>query len=171
MIRCAAVLTLALTVVGGCTSSSGAGVPIPGAGVDTTATITAPEVATTAPEAAPQTVATTAAPVVATEPPITEVATTVAPPVTEAPAPTDPPPAPVVFFRLGDEGPEVSIMQLKLVTLGYLLPGYTDSVFGQATAQGLREFQGQYGLGVDGVFGPLTNRALTAAAQSVNVED
>jgi peptidoglycan hydrolase-like protein with peptidoglycan-binding domain len=173
MLRHATALATMLAVVAGCTSGSGDGVATPGAGVDATIVIAAPEVDTTTTEAPPQTVLTTTPPVtepVATEAPVTEVAATVPPPVTE-PAATEPPSAPDQFLRLGDEGPQVSIMQLKLATLGYLSPGYADAVFDRATADGLIEFQGQYGLIVDGVFGPQTDRSLTAAAQSVSVED
>jgi peptidoglycan hydrolase-like protein with peptidoglycan-binding domain len=173
MIKHATVLAMTLAVVAGCTSGSADGVQIPGAVPKTTIALDASEPDTSTTEPPPETVATTAAPVVepvVTEPPVTDVATTVPPPVTEAPAPTDPPPAPDEFLRLGDENPEVSIMQLKLVALGYLSAGYTDGLFDRATADGLIEFQGQYGLIVDGVFGPQTDRSLTAAAQSVNVD-
>lgn len=172
MIKHATVLAMTIAVVAGCTSGSGDGVPTPGAAADTTIVIQAPAADTTTTETPPETVATTAAPVVEpviTEPPVIEVAATVPPPAAE-PVATAPPPAPDQFLRIGDESPEVSIMQLKLVTLGYLSPGYTDGLFDRVTADGLLEFQGQYGLIVDGIFGPQTDRSLTAAAQSVNVE-
>ena len=74
----------------------------------------------------------------------------------------------IVYLRAGDEGPEISILQLKLRTAGFLDPGYTDGVFDRATNAAVLAFQGQYGLIVDGIVGPETQRALTAAALSVN---
>ena len=101
--------------------------------------------------------------------------TTTAPPPTEpatttAPAPTPPPTAEPTFLREGSEGPEVAILQLKLITLGYLPPGADTGVFGSDTNRAVLEFQGQYGLIVDGLVGPETDRSLTAAALSVDVE-
>lgn len=89
--------------------------------------------------------------------------TTAAPPATDA-AQDD------VFLRLGDESPEVELMQFKLSVLEYLPTGSDTGVFDEATQSGLRRFQSDYGLGVDGIFGPLTGRALNAAIQSVAVE-
>lgn len=86
-----------------------------------------------------------------------------APSATSEPA-TDP------FLRIGDEGDGVGIMQLKLRALDYLAPGYTEGVFDRATADALIDFQAQYGLVVDGIFGPETDRSLSAAAASVNPE-
>lgn len=113
--------------------------------------------ATTAPEPVP--IETPAPSTTATQPSDT----TAAPPATEAPSDEG-------FFRIGDEGPEVGLMQLKLSVLDYLPAGSDTGVFDQATENGLRRFQADYGLGVDGVFGPLTGRSLNAAVQSVNVE-
>jgi len=100
-----------------------------------------------------------------TAPSTTEVA---APATTTAPAP--PTTAATIFYRQGDEAPEIEVMQLKLLTLGYY-SGQANGVFDGDTNAALRTFQGDYGLGVDGVFGPLTDRALTAAANSVVVDD
>lgn len=112
-------------------------------------------------------------------------ATTPAPVATQAPAPSTTAPAPPetttaapaidapsddVFLRIGDEGPEVGVMQLKLSVIDYLPAGSDTGVFDEATQRGLRLFQADYGLGVDGIFGPLTGRALNAAVQSINVE-
>ena len=74
----------------------------------------------------------------------------------------------IVYLRAGDEGPDISILQLKLRTAGFLDPGYTDGVFDRATNAAVLAFQGQYGLVVDGIVGPETQRALTAAALSVD---
>jgi len=101
-----------------------------------------------------------------TAPPTTAPPTTPAPAAEEAPTTTDA----TIFYRQGDTAPEIEIMQLKLITLGYY-SGSPDGVFDGDTNSALRTFQGDYGLGVDGVFGPLTDRALTAAANSVVVDD
>ncbi len=110
---------------------------------------------TTAPTTTDATAASTTAP-----PPETDVA----PPATEAPPDDD------VFLRIGDEGSEVGVMQLKLSLLDYLPAGSDNGVFDEATQGGLRRFQADYGLGVDGIFGPLTGRSLNAAVQSVDIE-
>ena len=102
---------------------------------------------------------------------------------TEAPVPTTAPPAPSTepapattvgsdpeFLRLGDEGPRIGLIQFKLVVLGYLPPGGDTAVFDAATNSAVLEFQGDYGLIVDGVIGPETDRAITAAAESINPE-
>lgn len=116
----------------------------------------------------PATTSSTSAPV-ATDPPATTPAPS-APATTEPAITTIPAPSPDQFLRIGDEGDEVSIFQLKLRALGYLEPGYNDGVFDRATADALIEFQAQYGLVVDGIFGPQTDRSLSAAAASVNVD-
>jgi peptidoglycan hydrolase-like protein with peptidoglycan-binding domain len=161
-------LVLAGLAVGACTSDdSGGELDIPGhGGPSATASPTAPPpvVATTLPPttAAPTT---TAAPA-PTPPPTTTTTTTLAP-TTTAPVVTEPPGP---FYRAGDEGPEIAVLQLKLETVGFLSPGYTVGVFDSATNSAVLDFQGQYGLIVDGIVGPETERALTAAAVSVNPE-
>lgn len=154
-----------------CSSSNGERVAIPGA-VDPTVVTTSPaSVVTTT--AAPVTIA----PTPTTAPPTTAPATTAIPatttavPPTTAGPPTTPPSPDGPYYRAGDEGPEIAIIQLKLVTADFLEPGYTEGVFDLATNQAVLDFQGQYGLLVDGVVGPATERALTAAALSVDVED
>jgi hypothetical protein len=152
----------------GCTSGTEA-VPVPVADAEVTASVELPPTAAPPDTPAPmiEQATTTAAPVPTETPAPSTVApqpgTTVAPPATD-------PPSEEVFLRLGDEGPEIGAMQLKLSVLGYLPAGSDTGVFDEATQRGLRNFQADYGLGVDGVFGALTDRALNAAAQSVNVE-
>ena len=177
-------LTAAITLIG-CTSGSEA-VPIPGANEISTApvvTIERPAVDTTpatdtSPGTSPGTATGNSDDVDSSD--TTTVATN-APATTRAPPPADPPPATdappasnatsdVVYLRLGDEGSEVGLMQFKLSVLGYLPTGSDSGVFDQATESALRRFQSDYGLGVDGVFGPLTDRSLNAAVQSVDVE-
>ncbi len=71
------------------------------------------------------------------------------------------------FLRRGDEGPAVVALQQRLIALEYLAPGADTGVFDGATADALIDFQAQYGLVVDGIFGPESDRALNAAAASV----
>ncbi len=104
--------------------------------------------------------------------------TTVDPPATLITVPptlivTTPPPLTtttieIEYLRRGDEGPRVQTMQEELIVLGYLSAGSATGVFDGATADALVSFQGDYGLIVDGVFGPETDRSLTAAALSVD---
>jgi N-acetylmuramoyl-L-alanine amidase len=73
-------------------------------------------------------------------------------------------------WRLGDRvlahesgqllaGDDVSSLQTQLLELGYDLVR-ADGVFGPRTADGLRNFQRDYGLVADGICGPATLRAL-----------
>ena len=163
-------ICVAVSVVG-CGSGSES-VPVPGADAVVTAPIASidrPPVTETVPPATDpaEAVTTTAAPVVTEPAPSTTAApapeTTEAPPTTEAPAED-------IYLRVGDEGPAVASMQLRLTVLDYLRDGSDTGIFDQATDRALRTFQADYGLGVDGVFGPITDRALNAATQSVNVD-
>jgi N-acetylmuramoyl-L-alanine amidase len=74
------------------------------------------------------------------------------------------------FLRQGDEGSRVGLIQFKLVALGYLPPGADSGIFDSATNSAVLAFQGDYGLIVDGVIGPETERAISAAAESINPE-
>ena len=67
-----------------------------------------------------------------------------------------------VVLRRGDEGGDVSEVQAALVELGYSASS-VDGKFGPATAQAVREFQQSSGLKQDGVVGPATLAALSAA--------
>lgn len=174
------IIWITLTLLG-CTSGTDA-VPIPGADAVITAPVDSTELAPITDPAAtdPSPVAETDAPIPTLDEPAptapvaeTSASTTTAPPpeTTAAPPATDAPPLEDVFLRVGDEGPEVGVMQLKLSVLEYLPAGSDTGVFDEATERGLRGFQSDYGLGVDGIFGPLTGRALNAAVQSVAVEN
>lgn len=121
--------------------------------------------ATTVP--APTTVAPTTAPPTTAAPVVTEAAE----PTTTAPVETTPPTVdPNDFLRQGDEGSRVGLVQFKLVVLGYLPTGADTGVFDSATNSAVLKFQGDYGLIVDGIVGPETERAITAAAESINPE-
>jgi N-acetylmuramoyl-L-alanine amidase len=80
-------------------------------------------------------------------------------------------------WRLGDRvlahssgtvvsGDDVAELQTQLLELGYN-PGRADSIFGPATADGLRAFQRDYGLIADGVCGPDTLAALRRLGRRV----
>ncbi len=156
------IAALSAAPLAACGSNSGDGAAVPGINDIGTpnsisATTTDPSVdVTTPPTQAPTTPATTAAP---TAPPTT--------PAPTAPPPTTDPPREVEYLRQGDEGPRIATMQRELIALDLLPPGADTGVFDAATNSALLSFQGQWGLLVDGVFGPETDRALTAAAQSV----
>lgn len=54
-------------------------------------------------------------------------------------------------IRGGNSGRKVTQLQEKLVRLGYLAGEYADGVYGGATAQAVRDFQGDHGLKVNGI--------------------
>lgn len=102
--------------------------------------------------------------------------TTTAPPTTAAPTTTLEPQPPttaertITLLRQGDEGPRVEVVQLKLIVLGYLPAGSATGVFDGATNSAVLAFQSEYGLVVDGLVGPETERSISAAAESINPE-
>lgn len=80
-------------------------------------------------------------------------------------------------WRLGDRvlahepgglltGDDVSALQTQLLELGYDI-ARADGSFGPRTAEGLRNFQRDYGLVADGICGPATLRALRQLARRV----
>ncbi|MDH5281970.1 MAG: peptidoglycan-binding protein, partial [Thermoleophilia bacterium] len=94
--------------------------------------------------------------------------TTTTTPTTTAPTTTTPTTiAPTtlpegVVLRRGDKSEEVRQVQAVLVELGYST-GSVDAKFGPATEQSVRAFQKASGLAEDGVVGPATLSALSAA--------
>ena len=104
----------------------------------------------------PTTTPTTTTPTTTT--PTTTTPTTTTPTTT---TPTTLPPEGVTLRR-GDESEAVSQLQAALVELGYSTGG-VDGKFGPATEQAVREFQSSSGLEDDGVAGPATLAALSAA--------
>ena len=165
---------LLVVVVLGCGSGTDA-VPVPGADDVVTAPVATadmPPVQTSpatnpptssADDSEPQSAATTTPATTTSAPTPPAPATAATPPATE-------PPDDDVFLRLGDEGPLVASMQSKLASIDYLSSGFEPGVFDDSTRLGLRRFQGDYGLGVDGIFGPITLRALNAAVSSIGTE-
>jgi peptidoglycan hydrolase-like protein with peptidoglycan-binding domain len=63
-------------------------------------------------------------------------------------------------LRRGSRGPDVEILQQRLVELGWQLD--VDGDFGPMTEDAVKEFQSQNGLDVDGIVGPNTWAALDA---------
>ncbi|HWJ03493.1 MAG TPA: peptidoglycan-binding protein [Verrucomicrobiae bacterium] len=62
-------------------------------------------------------------------------------------------------LRLGSTGPAVSMLQKKLKMSG-LYTGRIDGIFGPLTDRAVREFQTAHGLVADGIVGPKTMAAL-----------
>jgi cytoskeletal protein RodZ len=83
-------------------------------------------------------------------------------PTTTSTTPTGPTTLPQgVVLRRGAKGAEVQQVQEALVALGYSTS--IDGKFGPATAQAVKSFQASSGLTDDGVVGPATLSALSAA--------
>ncbi|WP_164219411.1 peptidoglycan-binding protein [Virgibacillus sp. YIM 98842] len=65
------------------------------------------------------------------------------------------------YLQRGDRGSEVKDMQEMLIDLGYNLGGHgADGIFGEDTEKGLRQFQRDYDLTVDGLYGPASKSKL-----------
>jgi hypothetical protein len=90
-----------------------------------------------------------------TTPSTTATTTTSSTPTTPATLPEG------VVLRRGARGAEVSQVQEALVALGYSTS--VDGKFGPATAQAVKSFQTSSGLTGDGIVGPATLSALSAA--------
>ena len=153
----ALVLVTALTTA--CASGSDA-VDVPVADRATTTAAPAPVESSTSTTVATTISSTTTAP--APEPAATDAATT-----TAAPAPVTTAERTLVLWRQGDESSQIAVFQAKLIELDYLPAGSDTGVFDGATNSAVLRFQGDYGLVVDGIVGPQTERAISAAAQSV----
>jgi Putative peptidoglycan binding domain len=92
----------------------------------------------------------------------TTLTTSTTPSTTTSSTPTTPATLPEdVVLRRGTKGAEVRQVQEALVALGY--PTTIDGRFGPATAQAVKSFQASSGLTDDGVVGPATLSALSAA--------
>lgn len=67
-------------------------------------------------------------------------------------------------IRIGNTGEYVTLLQTKLIQLGYDLGSYgADGKFGNKTFEAVRQFQKAHGLIVDGVVGPMTWDALDSS--------
>ena len=93
--------------------------------------------------------------------PTTTVATTTPAAATPVPS-TSSVPAPTATLKPGDTGAQVKVLQRALASLGHST-GKVDGDYGQATEAAVKEFQTSAGLKADGIVGPATLRALTAA--------
>ena len=67
-------------------------------------------------------------------------------------------------LQRGSSGDHVVQLQTLLLQLGYDGVGSADGAFGPATDAGVRAFQGDKSLGVDGIVGPNTWKAIEDAA-------
>ncbi|OKH40545.1 hypothetical protein NIES2119_02735 [[Phormidium ambiguum] IAM M-71] len=65
------------------------------------------------------------------------------------------------ILKVGNSGEAVRFLQQVLIALGYSIP--FDAVFGNKTKKAVEKFQQASGLGVDGIVGPKTWRALGEA--------
>jgi len=89
---------------------------------------------------------------------------------TPAGSPSAPPSAPSLtaaapaVLRPGSSGPRVRALQRQLLGLGYWLSG-VDGTYGLTTEQAVLALQKAAGITRDGVYGPLTARALTAGVR------
>ena len=68
-------------------------------------------------------------------------------------------------LRRGARSEQVRCLETLLVGRGYSLSG-PDNFFGTSTVKAVKAFQADQGLGVDGIVGPVTLRALGQAAQA-----
>lgn len=70
------------------------------------------------------------------------------------------------MLRNGSAGSYVTLLQTKLIQLGYDLKPYgADGKFGATTEKAVREFQADRGLTADGIVGPMTWQALEEGKQ------
>ncbi|MCL2828283.1 MAG: peptidoglycan-binding protein [Oscillospiraceae bacterium] len=83
----------------------------------------------------------------------------------QPPAPTPPPPYPGTLLRVGSRGDDVRLIQTYLGAIRRdhpSIPALTvDGIFGPVTQSAVTAFQREFGLTPDGVIGPLTWAALT----------
>ncbi len=63
------------------------------------------------------------------------------------------------YYEEGDQGPEIVLIQKRLLALGYAV-GSADGDFGTATEAAVKAYQQSQGLTPDGLVGPATYRAL-----------
>jgi peptidoglycan hydrolase-like protein with peptidoglycan-binding domain len=68
-------------------------------------------------------------------------------------------------LRLGSRGGQVKLLQQRLIALGYLPAGTSDSVFGRRTWHAVVAFQGWHRLHRDGIVGARTRSALASAVR------
>jgi len=64
------------------------------------------------------------------------------------------------ILKTGLSGEDVSALQTTLCSLGYLMPGKADGIFGSLTMSAVVELQRKHGLSCDGIVGPATLAAM-----------
>jgi murein L,D-transpeptidase YcbB/YkuD len=175
--RATATGVIMLLGLAACAGEPSDGVAVPGApsGGDPRPSIStvAPAATTRPPSTAAPTTTTVA--VTTTVAPTTTIAVTTTIPPTAVPAATTtvaPTTTELVYspepaegaLSVGVEGPRSLKVQQDLITLGILPSTAADSKYGPGTAAGVRRFQDSQGLVLDGIAGPNTLAALTAAA-------
>ncbi|WP_096435608.1 peptidoglycan recognition protein family protein [Alteribacter populi] len=69
------------------------------------------------------------------------------------------------LLRRGQQGADVKELQRDLTKQGYIL-GQVDGIFGPLTEKALREFQKDHSLLVDGIYGPESTRALKGSSKT-----
>jgi peptidoglycan hydrolase-like protein with peptidoglycan-binding domain len=101
----------------------------------------------------------------AATPPITPVNTNpvTTPTTTQAAAPVVP--VPTAPLKPGDTGVQVKRLQRALAQLGYTI-GTVDGDYGTTTKTAVEQFQTASNLTADGLFGPATRTALSAALKT-----
>jgi peptidoglycan hydrolase-like protein with peptidoglycan-binding domain len=108
-------------------------------------------------QAPARTTSTTAPPTTTTASPVTTTSTVTSTTVPVAPGADG-------VLELGESGPEVAVLQVRLDELGYWHGG-SDGEYGQLTRQAVMAFQKAEGLARDGEAGPATQAALVAAVR------
>jgi hypothetical protein len=114
------------------------------------------------------TTSTTVSATTSTEPTTTVSSETTVPPTTTELVFVDEPAEGTLKF--GVKGPRSKQLQGDLITLGLLPTGADDGLFGPGTAGGVRRFQEDSNLTVDGVAGPITLAALASAIASFDAD-
>ncbi len=73
------------------------------------------------------------------------------------------------LIKNGSSGSQVKSIQNKLIKLGYDLSKFgTDGQFGDETEKAVRQFQGDQGISVDGIVGPVTQKHFNNAKKPSN---
>lgn len=67
------------------------------------------------------------------------------------------------LLKIGDKGDDVLLLQEKLICLKYNI--VADGIYGSKTDQAVRQFQAKNGLKVDGIYGPVTKKAMDVAVE------
>ena len=74
-------------------------------------------------------------------------------------------PATTTTLKPGDTGAQVKVLQRALASLGFSA-GTVDGDYGAGTEDAVKQFQRSVGIADDGIVGPATLRALTAALRN-----